>query len=207
MKIQKPTIPQIPMTQAGNLSTFHYCWQIKSDGRHEFWQHRGGIFNAERMRDKSLVVNDVVFLHGEDCTGLFLKDRWQHLIRFPFPSGVTLCRLIKNEDDLQGEIERGSEGAVLKPWDSQFGCGWIKLKRSENFIVKVTTLNGGKNSAQIADSVTGENRGSIPLRGGKVDRVRVGSILKVNAFGAHPSGLLREAKPDDDSENSWLISY
>jgi hypothetical protein len=212
MKIQKPTIPQIPIAAWGEIDFSKFICQEKSDGRHEFARIGDGLFNCERMKDNSLVVNDVVEFYGEDIREFNTGHRWRACSEYFDPlrthrHGIRLCRILDGLEGVQGEIASGFEGAVIKGLDSPFACNWFKLKKSENFIVKVTALNGGKNSVQIADSVTGKNRGSIPLRGGKVDKVRVGSILKVNAFGAHPSGLLREAKPDDDSENSWLISY
>jgi hypothetical protein len=49
--------------------------------------------------------------------------------------------------------------------------------------------------------------GNLALRGEKFDAVRVGSILKVEAFGQHASGLLREARLDRDTPESWLVKW
>ena len=95
---------------------------------------------------------------------------------------------------------------MAKPLDSAFGVGWLKCKRSQVFRVRVTDLDHQRGSVVLVDSITGEKRGKLPLRGGKFELVRVGSILKVEAFGLTNKGLLREARPDHDEPGSWLVN-
>ena len=53
----------------------------------------------------------------------------------------------------------------------------------------------------------GQARGAVALRGGKCDQIRVGSLIKVEGFGLHPSGLIREPRPCKDTPTSWLIQF
>jgi hypothetical protein len=62
-----------------------------------------------------------------------------------------------------------------------------------------------RGSAILADRDTGEKRGRVALHS-RFDRVRVGSVLKVEAYGLHRSGLLREARLDRDAPDSWMVS-
>jgi hypothetical protein len=57
------------------------------------------------------------------------------------------------------------------------------------------------------DSASGQARGNLPLFGGRCDRVRVGSILKVEGFGLHASGLIREGRVCKDTADSWLVVF
>ncbi len=59
----------------------------------------------------------------------------------------------------------------------------------------------------LLDRDTNEPRGKMPLRGNRFSFIRVGSVLKVEAFGLTAKGLLREARPDKDTLESWLISF
>ena len=49
--------------------------------------------------------------------------------------------------------------------------------------------------------------GSVPLLGGKCDRVRVGSIIKVEGFGLTAGGKIREPRVCRDTATSWLVKY
>jgi hypothetical protein len=94
---------------------------------------------------------------------------------------------------------------VAKPLDAPFGAGWLKCKRSQVYFARVTDVDPMRGSAILTDPVTGEKRGRIALHS-HFDKVRVGSVLKVEAYGVHRSGLLREARLDRDAPGSWLVS-
>ena len=80
------------------------------------------------------------------------------------------------------------------------------LKHLTTHICRVTAT-GASQSVQVADSVTGEPRGAVACRGGKVDKLRIGSILKVEAMGLTADGKLREPRLCQDAPDSWLNSY
>jgi hypothetical protein len=60
---------------------------------------------------------------------------------------------------------------------------------------------------EVADAATGERRGKVTLRGGKIDRVRVGSIIKIEGLELHASGVIRDPRPCMDTETSWLVKF
>ena len=86
-------------------------------------------------------------------------------------------------------------------YDAMTAC-----KRLEMWICRVTGIGPGQ-SVTICDSVTGEARGRVALRGGKIDLVRVGSVVKIEGLGLFPSGLIRDPRPCKDTETSWLLKF
>ncbi len=208
----RPILEQIAVGAARALSGADYLLQRKSDGQHCFVttpRFEALKFNAEAMSHggrsrknatQCYRVNDVML------DGLDTRSRWLELQRMArhFPDGWELEREI---DDIESAIANGEEGGVLKPWHQPFGIGWLKAKRSENFIVRITEGAGAAQSVTIADAATGEPRGKVPLRSGKCDQVRVGSILKVTGYGITARGLIREPRPDNDTPTSWLVKY
>ena len=105
---------------------------------------------------------------------------------------------------LERIIARGGEGVVRKSLNATYFDTMTACKRLETWICRVTGIGPGQ-SVTICDHVTGEARGRVALRGGKIDRVRVGSVVKIEGLGLFPSGLIRDGRPCRDSETSWLI--
>jgi hypothetical protein len=83
----------------------------------------------------------------------------------------------------------------------------MACKRLETWICRVAGFNGGTQSVLIVDSATGKPRGKLSLLGGKREQVRIGSLVKVEGFGLHASGLIREPRVCKDAPNSWLQKY
>ena len=206
----KPKLESVPLAaglrwHGGNYSGFMF--QEKSDGRHEFADIGGAVVNAERMAGGELVVNDIVSRQGQDMRGESTWNRWAELQSLaPFAGNIRLCRVGQGAEFLEAELAIGGEGVVAKPLDAPFGANWFKCKRSQVFLCAVAKLDHMRGSVELADAATGQARGKLPLRG-KFDRVRVGTVLKVEAFGLTERGMLREARLDRDTETSWLVSY
>ena len=201
----KPILEQIPIERARLCHAAEFLIQRKSDGQHRTVDGAkcgvsGVMLNAELMRDGTHRINDVSIL------GLTTRERMAELqaIARHLPPGF---EIEKSDVELDAEIAAGGEGIVLKPWHLDFGQGWLKAKRSENFLVRVTEGPGAVQSVTIADATTGEPRGKLPLRAGKCDQVRRGSLLKVTGYGLTTRGLIREARPDTDTPTSWLVQY
>lgn len=84
----------------------------------------------------------------------------------------------------------------------------VKISRITNF----GELKNSDDPACFGDdhfyqAVHSEPCGSVKLGGGKCDRVRVGSILKIEGFGLTRDGKIREPRPCKDSPTSWLIKF
>jgi ATP-dependent DNA ligase len=107
---------------------------------------------------------------------------------------------------LEHLLREGGEGVVAKPLAGTFGAGWLKCKRVQTFRVVVAGIDPMRGSVKLCDAATGEDRGKLALRS-RFDHVRVGSVLKVEAFGLTARGMLREARLDSDFPGSWLVSY
>jgi hypothetical protein len=127
-------------------------------------------------------------------------------------------------------LARGGEGVVRKRLNSPWGTVMEACKRREDFHCIVTGFNAGQSvqiariveiEKLIADSHAGNSAlstidsnllstspcGNVSLLGGKCDRVREGSILKITGFGLTREGKIREPRPDADSPGSWLVKY
>jgi hypothetical protein len=64
----------------------------------------------------------------------------------------------------------------------------------------------GFEAVKFADYSTGDNGGWIALRT-RFEAVKIGSVLKIEAYGQHASGRLREARLDQDAPGSWLVAH
>jgi hypothetical protein len=209
--LPKPAIA--PLTLADGLRRNFRGWlvQEKSDGRHEFLTHGGSVFNAEKMPDGLLVVNDLIVAAGQDVRRDSTAARWRWLNELAragaLPARARLSRAGFGVEMI--EAEAGRNGAadivVCKPLESAFGADWCKVKFAVPHLVIVTALDHATGSVQMVDLQTGAERGRLPLRGGKFVRVRIGSILKVVSAGLTARGLMREARPDTDTPSSWLV--
>jgi len=207
----KPIIPALTLEILTRVDLAGALIQEKSDGCHEFLPWGGHVFNAERMRDGSRVINDAVALFGQDCTNLATSARWRELCALAggFEAGMRLSRAGYGRDFITSETGRNGscDIVVIKPLDAGFGSGWLKVKFAIPYPCRVVALDHARGSVALVDSLTGDARGKLPLRGGKFERVGIGSVLKVVAAGIHPkTGLLREARLDTDTPESWLVS-
>ena len=208
----KPRVESVPLAAGLAWCGAGWLYQEKSDGVHEFWEPPGPVgdgtvLNAERMHDGTVVVNDAVRLDGTDYTRETTAVRWAELQRYAgrlARHGARLCAVGVGGEFLAAVLARGGEGVVRKPVDSIFGCGWEKCKRAENFVATVTELYPDRGAVRL--TVDGLDAGRLALRS-RFEAVRLGSVLKVVAFGRHNSGLLREARLDADTPGSWLVRF
>lgn len=182
----------------------------------------GTDFRNFPLYDRLAFMDGVFATQPKDCTGGEIH-RVPAILNFQ-PS------------TLQDIWNRGGEGIVRKRLDSKWGEPMEACKRLETFYCLVTGLHAGQ-SVQIAlvghpcrdaqnsavrsmlptpsetvdlghwtlDSAT--PCGNVKLGGGKCDKVRIGSILKIEGFGLTREGKIREPRPCRDTATSWLIKY
>jgi hypothetical protein len=167
------------------------------------------------------VVHNIVGIDGEDVRHRPLRERWAELVRIArdFPPYIRMCRTGAGGEFLEAIVAEGGEGVCVHDLNAPWGAQAIKCKRSQVFYCAVTELNPWTGAARIGylapefhlspcpDLRAEGDAGWLPLRGGKFDRVRVGSVLKVEAYGRTANGLLREARLDKDTPDSWLVRY
>lgn len=182
-------------------------FQEKLDGKFHLKSVAGGVLAGEMMPSGEFFAWDCVRYAGEDLRACELMTRLNAMNILCRNNGV---RIVESSFDgtvlLRSVLDRGGEGVVKKSPHASYYLPMIAAKRVQVFICRVSSV-GGKQSVGIVDNLTGQDRGRVSLFGGKADRIRVGSILKVEAYGETASGLLREPRPDKDSPESWLVSY
>jgi hypothetical protein len=168
------------------------------------------VLIAERMKGAGTwyAAHSVASIAGQNVLGEPTRTRWRELCALApsFPPWIKLAAAGNGGEFLQAVLDNGGEGVCAfdldAPWGEMLAC-----KRLTAFLCVVTAAAGAMQSVAIADAATGQARGRLALLGGKADRCRVGSILKVEAFGLHPSGLLREARVCRDTATSWLVKF
>ena len=208
MIIKRPTYCVLPMADGLALADNpNMRVEEKMDGEWHQREVNGSVIIGELMRDGRFYAFDLLFHAGRD---LRLDPLYTRLWALESIHGLLRPKAAQNEscgEFLRSVLDNGGEGVVIKPLCGLWGDPWTKCKRMITERVIVAEINcAGKASVRIA-AVTGEDRGWLPLRGEKFDRVRVGSVLKVEAYGYTEKGLLREARLDKDTETSWLVKY
>jgi hypothetical protein len=213
LNLHKPTMPALTLAAGLRRDWRGWLVQEKSDGQHEFLAHGGNIFNAEKMPDGERVINDLIAIAGADVRRESTASRWQWLNEIFRQSDLhAIARLSRAGLGVEIiEAEAGRNGpadvVVCKPLAAPFGVEWCKVKFAVPHRVIVAALNHATGSVELVDAQTGAARGRLALRGGKFERVRIGSVLKVVSAGLTARGMLREARPDTDTPESWLVKF
>ena len=202
--MKKPSFTTIPIAD-GLRWRGGAGWRVeeKLDGRWHIRQVGADLLAGELMRGGDFYAFDVLRHGGEDVRPFPLRERLAILGRLP----VLRPAVGIGSDFLEAVLSRGGEGCVSKDLAAPFGQGLYKCKRCETHFCRITDLDPWTGSAIVADRDTGERRGRVALRS-RFERVRVGSILKLECFGLTARGMLREARLDKDTPpTSWLVQF
>jgi hypothetical protein len=105
------------------------------------------------------------------------------------------------------------EGLVGHQADGPWGS-MLCVKNRQDFLVRAMAFPGGRsvvqveetNESMLARQSTTRASGTVPVSTKIACQIVPGMILKVTALGLTDRGLLREAKLDNDTETSWLVS-
>ena len=216
MTISKPKIEPVPLAvglrwRGGG----DYYYSEKMDGEFSTEESAGCLVAGEKMPDGLFYAFNVAWAYGEDVTRrpfrerISLLDEWA--ARGIQPGGPWKPHWRRPATGNGGEfleavLARGGEGVVASHWEAPWGELQFKCKRCQVFYARVIGLDHTRGSVEVADASSGQPRGKIALRR-KFDLVRVGTVLKVEAFGLTARGMFREARLDHDTETSWLVSY
>ncbi len=199
----RPPFVSVPLATGLKWSGLGWHHEEKMDGTFRTRNVMGCIVVGEQMHNYAFYAFDILSFNGHDCSQFPLSER------IPLLDTLALLRprfcIGSGGEFLESVIARGGEGVVRKRLDQPYGAQWEKCKRSQVFYCRVADLDPSRGSVILADRDSGEKRGRLPLRS-RFEQVRVGSILKVEAFGLTAKGMLREARLDRDTENSWLVS-
>jgi hypothetical protein len=206
-KSMKPSPIQIPLAEA-------LKW--RGDGDFFFEEKIDGVFFKYQVDDfefasevKGLDIFIFHLLSEKNCNARSLtlrenKKLLKEILKF-YPK-LTQPRYGSGAEFLEYIISHGGEGVVAKPWDTGYNEGWLKAKRMQNFLCRVISAPDQFKAVAIADAQTGESRGHVPVPNGKADKIRIGSVLKVNGMCLTKKGLIREPRLDTDTLTSWLVN-
>ena len=230
VQIPKPRKMIVPMTEGlawrggGN-----FLYIEKYDGQ---WvagglPFQGHLLLAERMQGGIIrppnavwyAVHSIAALAGQNVLSWPTRARWRELCALAplFPPYMRLANAGNGGEFLQTVLDHGGEGVCAFDLDASWGEMWA-CKRLETFYCMVTGFCGGTQSVSVArlpeyqpgGNLDVQNRlecGHVALRGGKCDRVRIGSIIKVEGFGLTAAGMIREPRTCKDSPTSWLVKF
>jgi ATP-dependent DNA ligase len=168
----------------------------KADGvcvRREF---AGCAVWGDSMRDGRLMVWDIDCAFGCDVRRLPWTERERALTELFGQLNPKLnwhrCPTGHGAEFIEAIIQAGGEGIVAKPFDAPFGVGLWKVKRTESFDLVCAERNERRGSIRLAGP-GGEDYGWCPCRAA-FDRIRLGDVVEIEAYGRHASGKLREAR-------------
>lgn len=119
--------------------------------------------------------------------------------------------------DVAAALAAGAEGVCRNEWGAPYGA-MLAVKRGGIWLCRVSRL-GGTQAAEIerAEQTDGETfniehstsniqwkpAGRVKLGGGKIDRVRPGSLVRIEGMGLTDGGKIREPRPCRE----WLVKY
>jgi len=193
----------------------------------EFMKHKaGGLYTAADHANFAkygvwMAAFDLLTIGGLDVSSDPLRWRWAQLCALaPYwepRSGLVLAESGFGGEFVSAVLDTGGEGVVAKPWQMPWNTVMWAAKPLQTFYCMVTGFCGGRQTVKIA-RIDGDKPhavdvpsivpcGTLAMRGLKCDRVRIGSIVKVEALGLTPAGLLREARLCADTATSWLVKY
>ncbi len=178
-----------------------FMYQEKLDGRFAVRERGKAVLCGELMPGALFHAFDVMTYAGEDVRPWPYRERLRVIQSLDVPMPLTGS----GGEFLEHVLARGGEGIVAKELAAPFGAPMWAAKRVQVFYCRVIATDASTGGVWLADRDTNEPRGKMPLRGNKFEQVRVGSVLKVEAFGLTAKGLLREARPDKDRPDSWLV--
>ena len=162
-------------------------------------------------------------LHGENVLHESTAWRWAHLkaLAPKFAPDMILAEVVT---DVDAAFANGAEGCVGHAWGAPWG-DMVAVKQAGVWMCRVTSV-GSTQSVSISrlkakGSMLKENSGKwenlefsiqpsdfvpagrVKLGGGKVDQVRVGSIIRVEGMGLTDAGKIRQPV----ACREWLVKF
>lgn len=181
------------------------------------------ILVGEQMRSGEFFAFALPIHDGQDIRQHPARDRLARLDDLTKRFGLLRPARGMGGEFLEAIVQRGGEGVCATHLDGDWWQPIYKCKRAQVFHCIVLAKDQWKQSVELgevrseklevsiqADSIShlsAFSLGKMPLGYDRFHACRVGSILKVEAFGLTEKRQLREARPDKDTPTSWLIQY
>ena len=194
---QHPAKLLVPVTEALASWTDGALFSEKLDGCFEVREWHGNTLAGEAMPGGNFIAWDLLATaDGGDVSNAPAIDRLtalvcarEHLeadgiglVQFTVTDGAALLRDV---------LARGGEGVVRKELDATYFTPMLAAKRSIIVQCRVTGIGPGQ-AIEVAD--IGGDLGRCPAKGGACDKLRVGSIVRVEAALITKNHKLREPK-------------
>lgn len=197
----------VSLDEARQWSAADYLVQRKYDGELATRRVGNAVLLGELVRAKSgafLTAPDraridrhgsffaaftILSIDGANVLEFSTAHRWRALGELvpSFPPDVVLAEIVHN---VTWAMAGGAEGVCAHAWGDAWGS-MLCHKAGGIWTCRVTRI-GNTQSVGIADAETGAARGNVKLGGGKCDRVRVGSVIRVEGMGLTDKGLIRQ---------------
>jgi len=134
------------------------------------------------------VAFTVMELDGQNMLAVDTRTRNAALLTLSgeFPADVVMAGAVSVPESIPADVE----GYCAHAWGDSWG-NMLAVKQASIYVCRVSST-GGTQSVGIVDAGTGEPRGNVKLGGGKIDRVRVGSVIRVEGMGLTDKGLIRQ---------------
>jgi len=194
--INRPSYTSLELPAALKAKWRGWHLSEKADGvcvRREF---AGCAVWGDSMRDGRLMVWEIDCAFGCDVRRLPWTERARALTELFGQLNPKLnwnrCPAGHGAEFIEAIIRAGGEGIVAKHLDAPFGVGLWKVKRAESFDLVCAERNESRGSIRLSGP-GGEDFGWCPCRA-QFDRVRLGDVVEIEAYGRHASGKLREAR-------------
>ena len=149
---------------------------------------------------------DCVAVNGEYISHLPMRQRLNHLsasICQDSDSGIAIAETVV---DVDAVFAAGGEGVVRNEWSAPYGQISV-CKVGEIYLCRVCSIGGSQSvGIEVMDVQPGGIQPKpcfVPLRGGKCDQVRVGSLIRVEGMGLTNDGKIRQPNP----AREWLVQY
>lgn len=205
---KKPTKTIVPLAIGLMWGERDGVFQEKLDGRFETLTLKcGSVLAGEKMADGRFIAFDCLKLKLTDMRNFVSCSR---LNAMQLLCGVYQIPMVKSSRNggelLKSVLAAGGEGVVFKSDVSNYYTPMVACKRLETFLCVVESLNHATGGSTISGLITGENRGTVPLRN-RSTLCKVGSIVKVEGEGLSGKGLIQKPRPCKDTETSWLVRF
>ena len=212
MNISHPSKIVVPVETGMAWGNDGALYAEKLDGCfHVLTIHGVGILAGEMMRGGKFIAWDCVAQADPGGSGEMCDLRqFGAAVRFAVcrsicaAQGVPLVETSPNGGELLAQVlARGGEGIVRKDANASFFQPMAAAKRSIIVQCRVSAIGPGQ-SITLRD-FNGEDLGKCPAKGGAADRVRVrvGSVVRIDAACYTINGKLREPKLCRE----WLVKF
>lgn len=179
-------------------------YQEKMDGYFHVHPVDGGVLVGEMMRGGDFYAFDCVEFEGVDVRTHSLSSRLNYRDSLAVQHGILTVRTDTDGVRLLIDVlANGGEGVVRKQPNSNYFTAMEACKRSWIWHCRVRAVSPMAQSVEIECADSGADLGRVPMRAGKADQVRKGSLIRVEGLCLTKNGKIREPRLCRE----WLTAF